>query len=370
MTELPFAPIDPTLEMILDVRAVFDPRTSIASVLQSAVKDVRGESAVAWVALPDPAGGLMIEDVLGQRTAELDGLSVAAGRGLTGRVFAQKSIHWVDEYRGAGTITHDFDVIIEAERIRRMIAAPLTVDAVDLGVLSIGRRDDGEFGDVDVARVDALAKLAGAALTLQRAARAQAVTAAQAERRRIGEELHDGVSAMLFSLVSRTDRLARHADGELSHELLDMQAQLAEVSSHVRMIVEQWHDSGSDDVLAEVQGIAQDFERRSGIETTTVFLGSIPPGDAERIQAVSRFVGVALSNVERHSSARRVTVTVSGRPGGVSIAISNDGPAPTGVIPGIGLRSAQSRIARLGGELRCITEEGSAGFTVRARIPW
>lgn len=100
---------------------------------------------MAWVALLDPAGGLVLEDVLGHRTEELDGLAVSPGQGLTGRVFAQRQIHWVNQYTGAGSITHDFDVIIQAERIRRMVAAPPTVDTVDLGVLSIGRRDDGEL---------------------------------------------------------------------------------------------------------------------------------------------------------------------------------------------------------------------------------
>lgn len=365
-----FAPIDPMVEMLLDVRAVFDRQSTIASVLQSAVGEVRGGAAVAWVALPDPAGGLMIEDVLGQRTDELPGLPVASGQGLTGRVFAQREIHWVNEYTGAGSITHEFDMIIEAERIRRMVAAPLTVDTVDLGVLSIGRRDDGEFGDVAVARVDALARLVGTALGVQRAARAQAAAAAQAERRRIGEELHDGISAMLFSAISRTDRLTRNVDPVLCRDVADLQAQLTEVSSMVRLIVEQWHSSGSDDVLAEVQGIAQNFERRSGIETATVFLGSVPAGDGERMQAVSRFVGVALANVERHSQARRVTVTVSSVPGSLCLAISNDGPAPEGVVPGVGLSGAAGRIERLGGQLTCIAEGEMAGFTVRAQIPW
>lgn len=370
MTEPPFAPVDPMLEVLLDVRAVFDPRSTIASALHSAVDDVRHGSAVAWVALPDPAGGLMIEDVLGERTEALGGLAVASGQGVTGRVFAQREIHWVNEYPGAGSITHDFDLIIEAERIRRMIAAPLTVDTVDLGVLSIGRRDDGEFGDVAVARVEALAKMVSTALGVQRASRTQAAAAAVAERRRIGEELHDGVSSMLFAMISRTDRLSRHVGPDLSHEIDDLQAQLTEVSSMVRMIVEQWHAAGSDDVLAEVKGIAQNFEHRSGIETTTVFLGSIPPVDNERMQAVSRFVGVALANVERHSQARRVTVTVSSLPGSVSIAIANDGPAPQGVVPGVGLNGAASRVERLGGQFTRIVEDDGAGFTVRAQIPW
>lgn len=221
-----------------------------------------------------------------------------------------------------------------------------------------------------MARVEALAKLASSALRVQRASRAQAVAAALAERRRSGEELHAGVSSMLFALISRTDCLTRTVGPALSQEIVDIQSQLAEVIAKVRLLVEQWHSSGSDDVLAEVQGTAQNFQRRSGIETTTVLLGSVPAADNERMQAVSRFVGVVLANVERHSQARRVTVTVFSVPGSVSIAISNDGPAPQGVVPGAGLGGAASRVERLGWQLTCIAEDDGVGFTVRAQIPW
>lgn len=361
---------DPLLELLLDVRTVFNPGSALSLTLEAALQDVGRQAAVAWVALPEADGGLVIEHVLGQRTDELDGLDVGTGQGLTGHVFDRARVHWVDEYIAAASITHEFDTVIEAERIQRMIAAPLTVGSSVLGVLSIGRRDAGEFGDATIARVEALAERASCALGIARAARDNASAAALAERRRISEDLHDGVGALLFSLLSRTDRLQRCLDrAELVDEMASLQAELGQVSSMVSSMVSQWHADASQDVQAEVKGIVEDFERRSGVQATAVFLGTIPRLDGDRVQAVTRLVGVALSNVERHATARWASVTVSGMPGELTVAVVNDGPSPVVVVPGVGLGGAEDRIARLGGSLRHASDEDGTGFTVRARIP-
>lgn len=360
---------DPLLGTLLDVRTVFDPESALTCTLQEALGDDSGRTAVAWVALPEPDGGLVIEHVLGHRTESLARLAIGSGQGVTGRVFERASIHWVEEYAGADSITHEFDTIIEAERIRRLIAAPLSVEDTQLGVLTVGRRDTGDFAGTMIASVEDLARRAGFALALAKAARDNAAAAALAERRRVSEDLHDGVGALLFSLASRTERLQRRLDRtDMADEVAVLADELGKVSSLVRSLVSEWHASASTDVQAEVQGIVEDFERRSDIRAMAVFLGSVPPLDSARMQAVTRFVGVALSNVERHSAARRVTVTVSGMPDQLAVAVFNDGPAPVDVVPGVGLGGAEERIARLGGTLTHIGDDGT-GFTVRARIP-
>jgi len=361
---------DPLLDLLLDVRSVFDPGTVLSMTLEAALRDVGRQMAVAWVALPDDGAGLVIEHVLGQRTSTLDRLGVGTGQGLTGQVFNRARVQWVNHYIAAPSITHEFDAVIEAERIQRLIAAPLRVESSVLGVLSIGRRDAGEFGDTTIAQVEVLAQKASLALGIARAARDRATAAALAERRRISEDLHDGVGALLFSLVSRADRLQRRLGrAELADEMATLQAELGQVSSMVRSLATQWHADASQDVQAEVQGVVEDFERRSGVHATTVFLGAVPPLDAARVQAVTRFIGVALSNVERHAVARWVSVTLSGMPGELTVAVVNDGPSPTVVVPGVGLGGAEERIVRLGGSLAHHSDEDGTGFTVRARIP-
>ena len=360
---------DPLLGTILDIRTVFDPVSAFSATLREAVGGTEPRDGVAWVALPDPGAGLVVEHVLGESTRGLDRLAVGVGQGLTGRVFDRAAVQWVNDYAGAVSISHDFDRLINAEGVRRMIAAPLRPGSDVLGVLTVGRRDDGRFGDDEIGRIEKLAREAGLTLEIARRNRASARAASLAERRRLSEELHDGVGALLFSLTSRTERLqqrfATSADGEGIDQL---QSELAEVSRLVRTLASGWHVGATTDLPAELQGMVEDFEARSGVEGVCVFLGPVPELDATRRMALTRFVGVTLSNVERHARARHVSVAVASLPGQLTVSVSNDGPAPTLVVPGVGLGGAAERIARVGGEVQAITDDPS-GFTVRARIP-
>lgn len=358
------------LDALLDIRTVFDPRSALTLTLREVVEAEGRQTAVTWVALPDPAGGLVIEHVLGQRTSQLDCLDIRQGQGLTGHVFAQSSIHWVEEYAEAASITHEFDHIIEAERVRRMIAAPLSIEQEVLGVLTVGRRDTGPFADRTIAHIEQLAERASLALGIARRSRDNAAAAALAERRRISEEIHDSVSALLFSISSRTEKVHRRAaDLELARELEALQHEVAQVGGMVQDLIHGWHASATTDLRAEIQGTVDDFRRRTGIDAIAVFLGGLPALNSARVEAVVRFVGVTLANVERHSTATRATVTATALPDQLTVAVSNDGPAPPRVRPGIGLTSAETRIARLGGRVSIVDDDATEGFTIRARIP-
>ena len=237
-------------------------------------------------------------------------------------------------------------------------------------MLTIGRRDPGPFADETVANVERLAGRASFALGIAKRSRANATAAALAERRRLSEELHDGLSAVLFSIASRTDRLQRRTtERELAVEIEVLQQELVEAGGLVRSLVSEWHASATADLQAEVHGVVEEFERRTGIVSVAVFLGSVPPLDSARVQALTRFVAVALANVERHTPARRASVTVAALPTQITVAVFNDGSAPVELVPGVGLAGAEERIARLGGDVTTIDDEGRKGFTIRARLP-
>lgn len=362
------------LDRLLDVRVVFDPMSALTQTLEEAIEEALGSnykrSAVSWVALPDLRGGLVVEHVLGHRTTELKDLAVPPGQGLTGRVYAESAIRWVEEYADAVSITHEFDRVIEAERLHRLIAAPLAIDGQTLGVLTLGRRDPGAFADRTVERVEQLAKGASFALAVAKEARDRARAAALAERRRISEEVHDGVGALLFSIAARTENMhSRAANQELASDICTLQNEVAEVSGIVRDLISGWHASASSDLRAEVEGQVDLFQQRTGLDAIAVFLGPPPELNSTQVEAISRFVAVTLANAERHAQATRVSVTVATVPDQVTTAVSNDGPSPRDIRPGIGLSGAAARLAAVGGELSVVAEEAGDGFTIRARVP-
>ena len=79
----------------------------------------------------------------------------------------------------------------------------------------------------------------------------------------------------------------------------------------------------------------------------------------------------ALTNVERHSHARRVEISFTGAGNWLLLRIEDDGGGfrDTGSRPdgGLGLRNMRERISRFGGMLS--VEQTDAGVRIEARLP-
>lgn len=165
-------------------------------VLQGIVREaiaVEPRSTMAWAALREARDRLRIRAVGGARTDAVTGLRIGVGQGLSGRVFHRRAAHWVDDYRASSSITHEFDAIITGEHLRRMAAAPITVDGDVVGVFVIGSRDDGRFGTRALTEVHRLA--ADAATTLSSATPDPLVDLPE-QRQRVLRRLSSGALAL------------------------------------------------------------------------------------------------------------------------------------------------------------------------------
>lgn len=81
------------------------------------------------------------------RTAALSGVSVVRGAGLGGRVWAERSVLAVHDYRVASDITHHYDRAVLAEGLRGVAAAPVVVDGTVRAVIYAGVREGPGAGD-------------------------------------------------------------------------------------------------------------------------------------------------------------------------------------------------------------------------------
>jgi signal transduction histidine kinase len=183
--------------------------------------------------------------------------------------------------------------------------------------------------------------------------------AQEAERRRIGRELHDSVGQVLTA--ARIDQgLGRHAEaGALVQQALQ---QIRDVSALLRPAVLE--DLGLE---AALTALAEDFERRTGVRVR-MDLASLPV-DGELDVAIYRIVQEALTNVARHAGATRVTVAIGARDGGLELTIEDDGRgAPAEPTPHLGLLGMRERIAELGGRL-AVSTAPLAGFRLVAWLP-
>jgi signal transduction histidine kinase len=112
------------------------------------------------------------------------------------------------------------------------------------------------------------------------------------------------------------------------------------------------------------------FSERTGVPAELVLLDddlpTLPPSRSDVLVAAVR---EALLNVEKHAGASAVVVTVSGRDGAVTVAVTDDG---NGLGPGdgrgLGLVTTEEALARIGGTLH-VSSDPQGGTMWRARLP-
>jgi signal transduction histidine kinase len=204
-----------------------------------------------------------------------------------------------------------------------------------------------------------------------RASRARVVSAADAERRRIERDLHDGAQQHLIGLAVRV-RLARDlADAEpaKTKELLDLLGDdVQETLEQLRDLAHGIYppllqDRGLSDALRavavrapiktriEVDGIGR-FE--PDVEATVYFCC------LEALQNASKYAGRgATASVNVHQVAAELLFEVADDGGGFDIEARGDG---------VGLTNMRDRVGAIGGSLR-IESSGGRGTTISGSIP-
>jgi signal transduction histidine kinase len=200
--------------------------------------------------------------------------------------------------------------------------------------------------------------------------RSEVVAAADAERRRIERDLHDGAQQQLVALAMNLG-MARAALGddvppatrkviEQAHE--DAVAALAGLRELVRGLHPAvLNDRGLD---AALSGIVA----RAPLPVRLRF--DVTPRCSPSIEAIAYFmVSEALANVARHAQATRAEVTVTRSGGRLSVAVTDDGRGgATADGAGTGLRGLAQRAAAVDGSLAVRSPAGGP-TTITAELP-
>ncbi len=199
------------------------------------------------------------------------------------------------------------------------------------------------------------------------------------ERRRIARELHEGlgqdlvaVKMMLEGMLEQKNPLRRKTNlAEDARGLMDRAIQ------QVRSISHLLHPPLLDEVglQSALQWYLEGLTKRSGIETTMGVEPSGFPRFAPELEtAVFRIVQEALTNVFRHSEARRVWVTLVQKDAEVIVSVRDNGKGIAEEITelrpgsiGIGIGGMRQRVKEFSGELRL--RNASPGTLVEVVIP-
>jgi signal transduction histidine kinase len=206
-------------------------------------------------------------------------------------------------------------------------------------------------------------------------------SATEDERRRIAQELHDDTAQNLAYLSRHLDSLTTFGEG-LPEPTVQRLEQLRDLASStlqgVRRFSQDLRPPALDDLglLPALEGLTGDVLRRSGIETELKVLGNQRRLSAETELVLFRITQEALRNVEKHSGASAVTVTVDYGDTRVCITVSDNGigfhlPEPMSNLAQLGklgLVGMQERAELLGGTL-AVQSEQDHGTTVVVNVP-
>jgi PAS domain S-box-containing protein len=196
-----------------------------------------------------------------------------------------------------------------------------------------------------------------------RASRARLVEVADAERKRIQRNLHDGAQQRITSVLLCLGRLRASSDepDELLGFAID---ELAAGLDEIRVLASGLHPS----MLSE-RGLAAALEALAMRAPVAFELQALPDRRLpEQVEAAAYYVvAEALANVQKHAGARQVVVRLVADDDRLEVAVVDDGVGGADE-EGEGLRGLTDRVETLGGRLALDSPAGG-GTRLRADIP-
>ncbi len=198
-----------------------------------------------------------------------------------------------------------------------------------------------------------------------------ASTAAEAERQRIARDLHDSVLqpyvGLRLGLVALSHKYAM-GDTDIGEDLKQLCTMTDIGISDLRCYMSDLKEHGTcvGDLLSLVQHFAERFAKTTGIAVHVE--AKTPMSMPDRLTAQAcHIIAESLSNVRRHTTSTRATISMACSNGHLTLRIANDGAAgaaATRFCP----RSITERAAALGGCAR-VAQSATHGTLVEVTIP-
>jgi signal transduction histidine kinase len=200
------------------------------------------------------------------------------------------------------------------------------------------------------------------------ASRARIVATADATRRRIERDLHDGAQQRLVSLglqLRAAQAAAPPGAGELVQRLDGVATGLVGVLDELREIAHGLHPA----VLADagLRPALKALARRSAVPVHLHV--QVEDRLPEPIEIAAYYVvSEALTNTAKHAHATVIDVQVAASEGVLRVRVRDDGRGGADVTRGSGLIGLKDRVEALGGRLWLHSPHG-AGTTLQVRLP-
>jgi signal transduction histidine kinase len=292
------------------------------------------------------------------------------GESVTAKLYRSGRPERVDDYN---EVEGELAARLREFGMRSVVGAPIHVSGRLWGALMVTSERAHAFPAETEMRINSFAELVTAALAnvdareQLAASRARIVEAADAARRRIERDLHDGAQQRLVSLALSLRRLESRLepDSPATRELAVARAELDAALEELRELARGIHpsiltDRGLEAALAAVAG-----RSTVPVDLDVDSFAELPLS----VQTTVYFVVLeALTNASKHADSDRIKVRVAMAEGHVTAEVRDDGSGGVDAERGSGLSGLTDRVSALGGTLDIESPVGG-GTTIRARVP-
>jgi signal transduction histidine kinase len=292
------------------------------------------------------------------------------GRNLHTMIFQTHQPARIDDYAAAS------GPVAEAVRkfgIRASVGVPVSAEGRPWGLMVVASCK-GPLPAGTEARLAGFTELAGTAIAnadaqaALTASRARIVATADATRRRIERNLHDGAQQRLVSLalnLRAAQATAPPGTGELGHQLDVITTGLDDVLDELREIARGLHPA----VLADggLPPALKTLARRSAVPVNLdIQVNRRLPDPVET--AAYYTVAEALTNAAKHAHATTADIHVAESDGVLHVRVRDNGCGGASFSHGTGLLGLGDRAEALGGHLRLHSPPG-VGTTLDVELP-
>jgi signal transduction histidine kinase len=347
-------------------------------------------SSEVFAAITEEAGRLLDADLATMHRYDRDGTETAvatwdstgaalaigtqwtlSGWNLQTMIFQTHQPARIDDYDSASGPVAEY---ARESGLRAAVGAPVSAEGRLWGVTVVASRT-GPLPAGTEARLARFTELAGTAIANAEAqaaltaSRARIVATADATRRRIERNLHDGAQQRLVSLaldLRAAEAAAPPGAGELVHELDDVAAGLDGVLDDLRDIARGLHPA----ILADggLQPALKTLASRSAVPVHLDI--QVDRRLPEPIEIAAYYtVSEALTNAAKHARATAVDIEVAVSDGALYVRIHDNGRGGADFGDGSGLIGLKDRAEALGGHLQ-LRSPHREGTTLEITLPF
>lgn len=198
----------------------------------------------------------------------------------------------------------------------------------------------------------------------------RALSAQEAERRRIAQELHDEVGQSMTTVLLELKRVGERVPEALRGDLERAQETTRESLEEVRRLARRLRPGVLEDLglVSALTSLGRDLDGHTGIRVDRRIDPGLPPLDPDVELVLYRVAQAALTNVVRHAAADRVGLSLVCTGDGVELRVTDDGRGMGAAREGAGIRGMCERALLIGAALD-VTLAPGGGTQVVLTVP-